>query len=138
MTLTNFNNNNVKIVVQKIKEAVLDVSMKYGVDITLEDVKYSDVSFTCTLQGIISDSEIQSMIRKAEHKQVLDYCNAHGMQDMYGKEIVIEGVLYKVVGLTKNLADTFLIESTESGAKYPIATSVLFKYLKVDNTEQAE
>ena len=78
------------------------------------------------------------MIRKAEHKQVLDYCNAHGMQDMYGKEIVIEGVLYKVVGLTKNLADTFLIESTESGAKYPIATSVLFKYLKVDNTEQAE
>ena len=138
MALTNFNNNNVKIVVQKIKEAVLDVSMKYGVDITLEDVKYSDVSFTCTLQGIISDSEIQSMIRKAEHKQVLDYCNAHGMLDMYGKELEIEGVLYKVVGLTKGLADSFLIESTESGAKYPIASSILFKYIKVDNTEQAE
>ena len=43
MALTNFNNNNVKIVVQKIKEAVLDVSMKYGAPIPENAEKYNQI-----------------------------------------------------------------------------------------------
>lgn len=79
----------------------------YGIAFDVSEVKYSDMSVTMRLRGVLDSEEAKARIED-EHRRVWNaYCEEFGLTpDMYGTEIEVAGETMRAVRLDPKTART--------------------------------
>ncbi len=125
MGLDFFNDKNIPIVCDKIKAELEAIGIKYGIDFNLKNVQYSGVSFTCTLQGILNNTDAQNRIKNEARNRVDELCSKHGLDSLYGKTLTLgSGKTLILIDTDPQTEDNFILIDDNS-REYRIGVEAL-------------
>ena len=125
MGLEYFNDKNIQVVCDKIKAELEAIGIKYGIDFNLKNVQYSGVSFTCTLQGILNNTDAQNRIKNEARNRVEELCSKHGLNNLYGKTLTLgSGKTLILIDTDPQTEDNFILID-DTGREFRIKVEAL-------------
>lgn len=110
-----FDKVNLKLFREEFNKAMKGLKSKYGIDLVLNSITYSNFRFTARLEGVITGKE------KTGDQVIFEkYCSKYGFEPTdYGREFLHDGKVYVISGLNLR-AGKFAITGTdkETGKEY--------------------
>lgn len=120
-----------KVLASKINQSLLDVKYAYGLDITLGEIKFNDVSFEVTLHGVLNSKEAVARIENERKTHWDKNCEAVGLtKEMYGKHFWLDGTEYKVLNLDlENAVNPVIVEAVKDKNTYTCSPQLITSVL---------
>lgn len=85
---------------EDIKKALSAIEKKYGVVLSTQSARYSLSSYKIQLQFDLSEMYEGKPVSTAEKDTFVLYAKQYGLlPDDYGKEVIMQGAVYRIVGI---------------------------------------
>lgn len=123
-----FTDENLEIIRRRLKEALADVSVQYGIKFDLKGIQYSDVSFTAEVQGVLTAAE--NKIKQDRMNRLDEVCEPYGMKGIYNKTFELSNKTFRVVDTSQNTVDNVVVENVDDLSLFEIKLTTAIQLIK--------
>lgn len=124
-----FDKNIVYVVKDQLKEELIEVGDKMGLDIVIRNGKFTDTQLSLKIDLRVLNDSGEAVLQMAEDFK--QYAEMYGLQPSdLGKKVTYNGAKHEIVGLKpKNRKYPIIVKNLENGTKYKITAREIKLYL---------